>query len=606
MDNGWLEVYRLYVRIQAFGGSGDSTGAAGRAVSALRLIRNGGAAGHHLEGVLVDMAAEYGGIELALPYMNSEIISVLAPSTLIGAASTMIRRGDTEKADLYLTLAAAGGPGAEDLSLIGELSQKGLSPGTFEALSAAALVEDLPDLAGDLADSAGSVWITSILKADIMASSGRKSKALKRLRDVFEDQDCPIEEKKKALSRIASLQYSMKRYRDASRSWRIFGEAFPDDPGAEMLTDRSARISVSAGRWTEAIGTWKRIADSGPKTYSGRESLLGMAVVLDRLGRNEEAFGILYDNLEGVTGRLRAAYLYWIIRTCSDSEKKRDLRFILEGEAAYSFYAKAIEEGDGFLLATGNRKDAEVTGLERTTRTSLPPRESTQACHEAFDAFRYFAGEGLREEATGCARDYLELRGCVTDIYGEAREAGIEDLCLEIAASCPEIFGERYLEYLYPFAYGREIDREASRYAIPAEMVLAVIREESRFGETALSPAGAHGLMQIMPSTGEWIGPKIGWKNVAVEDLQDPDFNISAGCWYLRFLLDRADDSIVAALASYNAGHGRMKKWKKNFRPRSDPLAALELIGPNETRRYVRRVLDTMSAYSRQATDSFQ
>ena len=69
------------------------------------------------------------------------------------------------------------------------------------------------------------------------------------------------------------------------------------------------------------------------------------------------------------------------------------------------------------------------------------------------------------------------------------------------------------------------------------------------------------------------------------------------GVWYLRFLLDRTEGSVIGALASYNAGYSRMSGWKKSFEPSKNPLIALELIGIEETRRYVKRVLGSMSAY---------
>jgi soluble lytic murein transglycosylase len=152
---------------------------------------------------------------------------------------------------------------------------------------------------------------------------------------------------------------------------------------------------------------------------------------------------------------------------------------------------------------------------------------------------------------------------------------------------------------LYPIAFGAEIDAGVGARNLTPELVLAVIREESRFDEYAASPAGARGLMQLMPTTAEWIGRKIGRRRINVNDLDDPGFSIAAGCRYLRFLLDRGNGSIVAALAAYNAGHGRMKSWKSRHGPHIDPIAALELIGPMETRRYVRRVLDSMVAYDR-------
>jgi soluble lytic murein transglycosylase len=186
-------------------------------------------------------------------------------------------------------------------------------------------------------------------------------------------------------------------------------------------------------------------------------------------------------------------------------------------------------------------------------------------------------------------------------VYGEAREAGMENICLELTVDHPDLFTGRkdYVEFLYPFAFGSLIDSCSASRSLPPELVLAVIREESRFDSGIRSPAGAWGLMQVMPATGEWIGGKLGYDSVSESDLRDPRFNIAAGCWYLRFLLDRGDESIVAALAAFNAGHGRMSSWKKRFKPSEDPLAAIELIGPEETRHYVRRVLDTMAAYER-------
>jgi len=58
---------------------------------------------------------------------------------------------------------------------------------------------------------------------------------------------------------------------------------------------------------------------------------------------------------------------------------------------------------------------------------------------------------------------------------------------------------------------------------------------------------------------------------------------------------------VIAALASYNGGHGRMARWRENFRPAENPLVALELIGPRETRQYVKKVLDSYAAYAAMA-----
>jgi soluble lytic murein transglycosylase len=268
-------------------------------------------------------------------------------------------------------------------------------------------------------------------------------------------------------------------------------------------------------------------------------------------------------------------------------------------------------DGPGFLDADEERGYVPaIKMLETTTRTVPFPGSASPTDLPSLGAFRYFAAEKMKVQATGCARVYLAnlvktgKKDCTGTLYSEVREGNLEGLCLEMTVDNSSLFAGRedYMEYLYPFAFGSEIDRYSKEMKLPPELVLAVIREESRFDDAVESHAGAWGLMQIMPSTGGWIGGKVGRKDVTLSDLRDPAFNIEGGCWYLRFLLDRSDESIVAALASYNAGHGRMRSWKKRSHPDRDPFAAIELIGPSETRQYVRRVLDSMAAYSLQTS----
>ena len=89
-----------------------------------------------------------------------------------------------------------------------------------------------------------------------------------------------------------------------------------------------------------------------------------------------------------------------------------------------------------------------------------------------------------------------------------------------------------------------------------------MIHCESSNDQDAKSGAGAVGLMQLMPDTGEWIAKKLSIESYTDELLLQPSVNIRMGCWYLRFLLDRYDENRDLALAAYNAGHGNVDKWK--------------------------------------------
>lgn len=93
--------------------------------------------------------------------------------------------------------------------------------------------------------------------------------------------------------------------------------------------------------------------------------------------------------------------------------------------------------------------------------------------------------------------------------------------------------------------YSQQIREAASQYGIDANLVKAVIATESNFNPLAVSPKGARGLMQLMPSTAERFG---------VKNIHDPQQNIQGGVQYLRHLLDLFGGDLVLALAAYNAG----------------------------------------------------
>jgi len=113
------------------------------------------------------------------------------------------------------------------------------------------------------------------------------------------------------------------------------------------------------------------------------------------------------------------------------------------------------------------------------------------------------------------------------------------------------------------------IDREAGRHKIDRNLVQAVVEAESAYSPCAVSPVGAMGLMQLMPSTADGL---------QVSDAFDPDQNIAAGTQYLKQMLERYGGDVAKALAAYNAGPGRV-----------DAAGGIPAIP--ETQEYVRKVM---------------
>lgn len=163
---------------------------------------------------------------------------------------------------------------------------------------------------------------------------------------------------------------------------------------------------------------------------------------------------------------------------------------------------------------------------------------------------------------------------------------------------------DSYRRGRYPLEYIKIIQENADRYHLDPYRVAAVIRTESGFDPEAVSGAGAVGLMQIMPDTGEWIAGKLEITDFEPDLLFDPEHNIEMGCWYLQFLQERFHDDPELVAAAYNAGHGRVSEWLSDDSVSHDG-EHLQDIPYRETREYVERIGSAYEAYRRLYPDAF-
>ncbi len=148
----------------------------------------------------------------------------------------------------------------------------------------------------------------------------------------------------------------------------------------------------------------------------------------------------------------------------------------------------------------------------------------------------------------------------------------------------------------YPLKYADLIIKYADQYSVDPFLVASVIFVESRYISDAVSPKDAKGLMQILPSTGEWAAERIKLDGYAEDQLFNPEVNIQMGCWYLGFLESQFPDSRELVLASYNGGIGNVKKWLDNKEYSKDGMK-LDHIPFKETRNYVIRVQEAYEIY---------
>jgi soluble lytic murein transglycosylase-like protein/TolA-binding protein len=149
----------------------------------------------------------------------------------------------------------------------------------------------------------------------------------------------------------------------------------------------------------------------------------------------------------------------------------------------------------------------------------------------------------------------------------------------------------------YPVVRPREIWTYGQRYDVDPFLVMGLMRQESTYRNTALSPVGAIGLVQVMPRTGARVAAMLGEHRYSPRDLEDPQVNLRYGVYYLSRLLDRFDGNYPMAIASYNGGPHNVSRW---YKPRRDNVPTdvfVELIQYDETRDYVKKVTGHYARY---------
>lgn len=245
----------------------------------------------------------------------------------------------------------------------------------------------------------------------------------------------------------------------------------------------------------------------------------------------------------------------------------------------------AIEEsGDLWHLSAALNDDARmIRGREL---------HAVGAFDEAFTEFEDLVNEArAKGDALSSYRLAVYLRG-----IGVFRESVIAAADLVIAAKTATLqappfiarlrFPDYYLDIIRPLAETRGLD---------PLLVLSLIRQESLFNTYATAAAGEKGLMQVIPSTAQYIAERLEWPDYQHSDLFRPYAGIAFGAYYLDEQLELFDQNAVAALAAYNAGPGRALDW--NALASGDPDLFMTAITIDTTRKYVQYIYRNYNIY---------
>ncbi len=433
----------------------------------------------------------------------------------------------------------------------------------------------------------GSAWIG---KAYALAGLGRTGEAVTSYRTLAEQQ--PTHPRAaEALWSAAELQQNAGQFAEAAHAFLDMAERYPDAENAPEARFRAGLLRYRDGDMIGAPEAWRSLMTWYPyadrtqaayfwlgKTYlqtgatvSATEAL-SQAVAFDPWSYYGLRAADLLAARESFAGAGGAYTL------CGSPEEQRAAEEWLAG-----WLGLTSPEGIGTM-------SPELLAEPHLQRGTLLLRLGH------FDDGRSEL-ETLREATTGDALTQYRLALYFRDIglYRSSIIAASTVWRLSPVAALPDL--PRFIGCLaYPTYYGNLVDQESAALNLDPLFTYALLRQESLFEGYATSYAAAHGLMQVIPTTGEQIASSLGWPpNYETADLYRPMVSVRFGTWYLAQQRDRSDGNLFAAMAGYNGGPGNSERWW-NLAGKDQDLFA-ELIGFAETRVYVRHIYEYYAKY---------
>jgi soluble lytic murein transglycosylase len=408
-----------------------------------------------------------------------------------------------------------------------------------------------------------------------------------------------------------------KSYDAMGVAMRELSEKYPKSSfRLEGLANAASQFWV-LGDHTRSLPLYEACAADFGNRPEGKDCEWKVAVqsfILNRPGADKKLEAFLRND---PGGEHASAALYFLGRAAENRRDKAAAKAYFERAIAVfpnHFYAELCRDR---ITQAGLQSVAAAPAVETSLRQMNFPAESVHLSFEANAATRRrmsranllargalydFAELELRHEARGSEQAHLlALAAAKMATRRGAPEQGIRYvksifpsyLNLPInAATLP------LLRLAYPLPYKDPLWTYSFKHEIDPYLLAGLIRQESEFNAKVVSRANAHGLTQIMPATGRELARRLGIKGFTSKMLFEPAVNLQMGSFYLKSLIDSLGGNLAQALASYNAGKGRVTEWLGRGEYR-DPAEFVESIPFNETRGYVQSVLRNAGIYRR-------
>jgi soluble lytic murein transglycosylase len=423
----------------------------------------------------------------------------------------------------------------------------------------------------------------------------------------------------------------LDQYEDAVQTMLDFVSKNPSHSRAAEFLFHAARIAERDRDLSRAATLWLRIPDEYPSSDLIPEAIFLAGIARYRQGDYNKALGIFerYLGTSSDSG-VRAQAHFWVgkslqaMENLGAAESAWELAAATDPSGYYSERARDILLGrepftppiDYDLGFDPEAERAEADAWMRET-FAIPPETDLSGPGPLLNDLRLTRGtelwnlamydqanlefQALWQDIRSSPVDNYRLANYLVDLgaYYTAIFAAREVLNLNQMDDAATLNAPMYFNYLrFGSYFGDLIIPTANAYDFHPLFLFSLVRQESLFAGWVQSSAGASGLMQIIPSTGEYLAEQVGWPpDFTTEDLYRPVVSVTLGTDYLSNQRDYFDGDLYAALAAYNAGPGNAAIWKGLAE--DDPDLFLEVIRFEETRRYIRGIYEIFAIYRR-------
>lgn len=421
---------------------------------------------------------------------------------------------------------------------------------------------------------------------------------------------------------------------DAARdTYLTFAGDHPEHALAAQARWQAARMLEREGRFAEAAHTYAGLVTAHPNDENASRARFQAGICRYRIGDMDAAlldWRALVDAYPASADAPRARY--WLGKTLWEQGATQEARGLLQALANeqprnyYGIRARDLLQADGqpspwldkpvnlHLTVDEQAEQVEAAAWLRTWAGLPEGVDPSQISPALAEDIRFRRGMELlsiglraqaRDEFDSLRQSQAQKPLALYQLALLARDLGLNSVSLRAAIDLITLAPEANVidmplqiqRLAFPTCFSDVVLAESESYNLDPLLMFALIRQESVFDEQVISWAGAIGLTQIIPTTGQWIAEMMPWTQYDQRLLTRAYLNVKFGAWFLSRILDQTGGDIMSALAGYNGGPGNGVYWLE--KSNGDPDLLVEIINYDEPQRYVREIYRHYDVYVR-------